>query len=180
MIYVLDPDRRLIYANPAWDRFAAENGAPWQLKEIFATQSIMACVPEVLRDFYKALYQSVAATGKPVGHTYECSSAEKFRLFHMLLMPLKHRAGIVSFNSLIAEEPHKRASVEAQLERYLTPDALIIMCAHCRRMKQGRGPAWDWVPDLVERPPDNVSHGLCPICLKYHLARRRRLSLDPI
>jgi len=27
---------------------------------------------------------------------------------------------------------------------------------------------WDWVSEWVERPPANVSHSLCPICLSYH------------
>ena len=52
------------------------------------------------------------------------------------------------------------------------------MCAHCRRTRQRTGEAWDWVPGLVEQPLVNVSHGLCRICLEYHLARREAFARE--
>jgi hypothetical protein len=179
VIYAVDSDRRLFYTNPAWDRFAAENGATPRLKESYASQSIMDCVPEVLRDFYEQLYGSVTVKGAPTGHTYECSSREQYRLFHMLLLPLKHGAGVVHVNSLVAEEPHSRPRVEGLLQRCVTPEELIVMCSHCRRTNDEPAKCWDWVPDLVEEPPAHVSHGLCRICLEYHLARGRRLDESP-
>ena len=35
------------------------------------------------------------------------------------------------------------------------------MCMHCRRTRRTEeGDIWDWVPEFLAKPPDNVSHGL--------------------
>jgi hypothetical protein len=32
---------------------------------------------------------------------------------------------------------------------------------------------WDWVPGFLARLPENLTHGLCPICFRYYYPQGR-------
>jgi len=168
VIFALDAGLRLIYVNPAWYRFAAENGvAADELTRKYFGQSIQLVIPGALRDFYAAVYRHVLKKRECVQHTYECSSADRYRLMHMRLLPLRGGAGILCVNSVVSEGPHTRDSSSSNDQAYLE-DGLVNMCSSCRRTRRAQTEIWDWVPDYVDDPPFMVSYGLCPICHSYY------------
>ena len=175
-IFGIWPDRRLAYFNPWWFRFAVENGGEGSIPLDWALgRSVMDSVPDSLGDFYENLYRSVLdrdpASGSPVQHEYECSSAEIFRRFLMTLYRLGNQEGILVVNSLVIERPHDKAvrpPREPLPDAYSDEGGFIHQCASCRRvMNMKETGRWDWVPAWVARPPTRTSHTLCDTCMPF-------------
>ena len=174
VIYATDPELRLIYANPGWDRFAEANGAPHLVRAELMREGVLEVIRGPLKDFYRDRIVEALRTSKPVEHTFECSSAEVRRTFHMRILPLRNN-GLLVINSLSAEDAMP-AGREAKREEYADANRLISMCSHCRRTQKPDSGVWEWVPAFVRDQPDEVSHGLCPVCLEYHYLSQKRFS----
>ena len=71
-------------------------------------------------------------------------------------------------NSLVVNEPHAGHAFPAFEAHYRNSDGLLMMCSNCRRVRIGPVERWDWVPDFVDTPPSNVTHGLCRPCFEYY------------
>lgn len=160
----------ICYCNAAWDRFAAENsGNPDVLARSVMQKPLFHYIPDELTPYLKSLFQSARARGRPQAQDYECSSAQLFRLFRMQVYPLQPGKGFAVINALRVEKPHTRPACGPDEAQYLAEDGLLHMCANCRRTHRVNDPlAWDWVPEFVEHPRRNVSHGVCPICAEYY------------
>ena len=104
VIYATDPELRLIYANPGWDRFARANGAPHLVRAQLMRERLLEVIGGPLRDFYRDRFVEALRTSKAVEHTFECSSAEVRRIFQMRILPLRNN-GFLVMNSLTAEDP---------------------------------------------------------------------------
>lgn len=172
-VYALWPDFRLAYHNPAWHRFARENGADPTFAERWKLGCrVMDAVPEVVRPFYRAFFQSVLNAPShvlhPVRHEYECSSATLLRRFVMTVRALPESGGLITVNTLVLEQPHdplERPPCPPRTEAYTALDGLVHQCVHCRRVRHGHELVrWDWVPDWVTHVPANVCHTLCETC----------------
>jgi hypothetical protein len=174
VIYATDPDLRIVYANAAWDRFAANNKAAGLVREKLERKPILDSIAGPLREQYGAQFEAALSTGKSVEHLLDCPSSRVSRQIHMRILPLRN-GGLLFINSLIAEEPIVCGS-NASLDLYLDGNALFTMCSHCRRTRRVDNGAWEWVPELIEHPSEHVSHGLCQVCLQYHYLSRKRLG----
>jgi PAS domain-containing protein len=171
VIYVLNRHERILYCNPAWDAFAFKNNACHLERDSIVGRYSLRGVPPFLREFYESVYRLVLCTQRPWEHDYECSSPEKYRAFHMRVLPLS-RSYLLVENSLLVERFHRRrrhTKIDAQ---YINGYGLIIMCSHCRRTEhfdpQGQQ-EWHWVPSYLVTAPAPVSHGICPVCVSYYL-----------
>jgi hypothetical protein len=174
VIYATDPELRLIYANPGWDRFATTNGAPHLVRTQLRREGVLEVIRGPLREFYGDRFAEALRTSKPVEHAFECSSADVRRNFQMRILPLRNN-GLLVINSLTAEEATPLGRV-GNPEEYLDENRLINMCSHCRRTQRMDNGVWEWVPAFVKHQPADVSHGLCPVCLEYHyLSHKRQL-----
>jgi hypothetical protein len=176
-IFGLDDELRLAYVNPAWDRFARENGGQPEIRRHWDLGTpILHAVPESLRPFYERLLDpTVVHDGKDFPrtrrHEYECSSGSVFRWFHMEVLPLGRGAGLLVINSPIIVRAHgrDREPREPDLELFRDGHGIVRQCSHCRRVSRPRDDArWDWIPAWVEKAPPMTSHTLCPLCLDYH------------
>jgi hypothetical protein len=164
--YLLSLDLRIICVNDGWRRFARENGAPELATSFDSSTPVTDVCDEPLRTFYRAGFARVQARGEPWSLLYECSSPSRYRKFSMRADMTPHRDGFVVVHSLVAEAPLERASLDtANFAAYSNLSGLIVQCSNCRRARRGSdGDTWDWLPQLVTTPPDNVSHGLCSSC----------------
>jgi len=175
-VYAIDRRGTLLYVNTAWHRFARDNlGAPAVPVTWSVGANFFDAIPEPLKTFYRELFARAPRFGEslePASFCYECSSAERFRRYNMLVYSLPdddagEPAGHLVLNSLLEERPHDRDPHPPQREHYLDPHGIVHQCAHCRRVNNqgyrhsGRVPGW------VEAPPRNASHGLCPVCFDY-------------
>ena len=170
IVYLLDADRRLIYCNPAWDRFASQNdgdGLKWDGPRGTA---VLEATAEPLRPFYEEGFRKVDETREVWEHDFDCSSGDLYRRYHMEVKPLEATEGFFITNSLLVELPHRvdRLATPGAYTLYLRQGDIVKMCCHCRRTERSDGSQiWDWVPRYLESPPGLVSHGLCASCSTY-------------
>ena len=170
VIFCLDPDLMITYCNPAWDRFAIQNGA----QELCRPAPLGHCVLDFIggadRTYFEKHYRGVLQQSEPWERDYECSSSEAYRKFRLRVLPMQAVRGLFVINSLIVEQPHQLAAAPPLEETYRTARGLIVMCASCRRTRRNRPGVdiWDWVPGFVETLPVRTTHGVCPSCRELY------------
>ena len=169
--YMLNSDFRIMYFNPAWNRFAEANGAPKLTDPSLIGADLFDLIPEVLRPFYSGAFREVMATGRVWEKSYECSSPTLFRRFRMRIHLVKPQDWFVVTNSLVVERSHTRVMFRPNPNEYMDANGFISVCAHCRCSRHiNNADRWDFVPEYVE-PALNyaarISHGLCPVCRAY-------------
>ena len=173
VVYAVDGRNRLFFVNKAWDAFARANSGESLTSDQLTGVDICEGSEESLRSFYVALFDHVRTHSKPVDHMFECSSGSLYRELRMRVMPLASSNGLLIVNSVVIERPHNISPVSFAADRYVDASGLITMCASCRRTRQASLAAWDWVPDLVERNPRQLSYSLCNLCREYYYIERR-------
>jgi hypothetical protein len=168
--FALDEKLELIYCNPAWDRFAVQNGAPHLLAEKVLGAPVLRSTSGELSVYYQSLYDRALADRKPREHDFHCSSADVERLMRMHVYPLRSVPALLIVCSLRVERPHAETSGEPIQGLYRNEHGFIVMCSNCRRThRAGVEPeTWDWISDFVAHQPPLVSHSLCGLCLEYY------------
>ncbi len=170
-VYLVRSDLTLAGYNRAWVRFARENGGQAVLDRWILGSSILDAVSEpVLAAFYRRAFAAVRP-GAPFDHDYQCSSAGTFRRFHLHVQTLGETPILLVTNTLVVREPHDPARGPAMPfdpARYVDSRGRILQCAECRNTARADEQGWEWVPELVEPPRPEVSHGLCPVCLAIY------------
>lgn len=163
--YVLSKALTILRTNAAWDAFARQNGGDSLVSKETRHQCVLDVVPAPLRDFYVAGFARAAANDEQWIHDYECSSAETFRKFRMIVYPFN--GTFVVTHALIVEHAHDREPREPGVT--YEQEGVVTICAHCRRVRNRVvTDRWDWVPSYVLSPPRNLSHGLCVPCARYN------------
>jgi hypothetical protein len=158
------------YCNPAWNRFAQENGGgPDVLSARVLRKPFLQFVPEELIGHFHCLFKEARAAGRMQDQDYECSSPETFRIYRMQIYPMRPGSGFAVINSLRVAHPHTREAREPDRSQYCDSKGLICMCANCRRIRRLDHPAiWDWVPAYVHSLRRDLSHTVCPFCREYY------------
>jgi len=175
VIYVLDKSYTFMFCNPAWDEFYWKNGGkgPHACEAVLGT-SLFDVIPSVLEKFYADLYERANKTGLPVEHEYECSAPDEYRLLRLRVLPVE-RGFIVSNDSIdthVRPVPGRVNNPDESL--YRDKNGLIVMCSHCRRARRREKlNEWEYVPFFVMKPPADISHGLCDLCLEYYYPEKQ-------
>lgn len=162
--YALSSDLQLLEVNEGWRQFALRNNGAEILRDWVPGRLLLDAISEVLRPFFAAGYERALRTGLRWDHDYECNSAVELRKFRMIALP--SRTTLVVTHSPLVELPMDRPISEGTAD-YVS-NGFIVMCSHCRRTRNVMHQRWDWVPSFIARMPDNVSHGLCPACVRYY------------
>lgn len=183
-VYGLWPDLRLAYMNRAWSHFASENGGGTTFGRGWGLgRCILDAIAQPLRPFFVANYGRCLDESRPWEHVYQCSSAERYREYHMTVFPLGRREGLLVVNSLRVESPHARVALPPLEDRYRNANGIICQCSHCRRTRRvDEAAIWDWVAEWVKRSPKGTSHSICPECFGFHYSKARALAacfVDP-
>jgi len=148
-----------------------ENGGENWLRDRNLSTDLMAVIPPP-RGFCCKAWANVRRTGRPWDHEYECSSPGLLRRFHIhvtLLPGARDYVLLVVVNPLLVEKPHPDRLVGGGASLFVDQAGIITMCCHCRRKRLAlRQEEWVWAPFLVRVVPENVSHGLCPLCAQMH------------
>lgn len=170
-IYGIRPDGEIAYVNPAYLRFADQNGAGEEIRESWAVGSnAFEATIGPLERFYRDRFDECLRRGVVWDHLYECSSASKFREFNLRAFPLDGR-GLLIVHALVVQAPHDPATHVARLPelgRYMDEHGHITQCYHCRRVRcTCTPPRWDWVPQWVDHPPPYTTGTLCPPCAAH-------------
>ena len=167
-ICAVDPSGAIVWVNPAWRRFAIENGAP----EVANAPSYYGGISEPLREDFVRAFETSLRTGTPFELDYECSSPEERRTFRLRALPIRSEGLLVEHarvaTSIHPDEPHLPLD-----DRYADANGMILQCANCRRVRCVSSGAFDWVPAWVLTPRPQTSHGICPSCAGYYYGLRR-------
>jgi hypothetical protein len=149
--------------NPAWNAFALANGARWRDGAWAIGSALMDAIPGILKSFYADLFARARAGAAPVDHEYECSTPTLRRWYSMRVFPC-HASTFVVTHSLVRTAPVDVSEYRPE------PGAALLQCSHCRRVQRpGVVPeTWDFVPEYVQRVPENTSHGLCGPCMAFY------------
>lgn len=178
VIYGLSKDLKIIYANPAWGKFAGENGGDMEtLGHYLGTPIMDAIGGNKVQEFYQSQYEKVLSTGEKWTHVYQCSSATEYREHYQQVYPLKSNNGLLIINSIAQVAPWDEQDLadNTQTEQYLQSNGYIVQCSNCRQTQNALHPErWDWVPDFIAHPPKNVSHSICPVCFDYYWKNKKK------
>jgi len=158
VIYLLDKNLRIVYCNKAWDESAEHNGGVHLRRIEQVGRRVLDSNAEPLKTFYRSAFERALAEHEPWDHLYECSTPGLYREFHMQVLPLQAPPHLIVVNSLVVEKPHQRIKRPPLTALYRTTGGVVTMCMHCRRTRRGEGPdIWDWVPDFLASPPDDIN-----------------------
>lgn len=162
-------DGRLGYANAAWDTFARTNGAPGLPDKWPLGRDLLEAVPEDLQQFYREGWEWAAESGHPWSHTFDCSSPDEYRRHRMTCYGLGEGEGILVVNSVVVSSPWPSDAPSTQPHaEYREANGSSLQCSSCRRTKHVATGRWDWVPEWVQRWPDEARPTLCDVCMSYH------------
>lgn len=173
MAYALDENLVIAYCNPAWNRFARGNAGTGPVAGNPIGKCVLNSISEPLRTFYDGVYRSALQTGETWQHTYECSTPILYRRFRMQVSKLEGLKALVVTNFLEIECSHSadRKPKVAESKVYLSAEGFLAMCSNCRRVRQAiTSDTWDWVPEYLQNPGAEVSHGICSICIHQFLS----------
>lgn len=178
-VYGLSADLALNYLNPGWFVFAGANGGEPAISRRYPIGTYVGnAMAGAAKGFYLEVFQSVLRTEKVWHHDFECSTPNRFRIYHQSVYPLREERGLLVVNSLIREQPHDpgtRTSQPPEESLYIWETGFITQCSNCRRVQRVSEPGvWDWVPAWVEHMPVHTSHTFCPVCFEYYWGYRRR------
>lgn len=162
-LVALDPAGMILWVNPAWERFALANGGADVPARFGPGTSYFAGIAPPLRGFYESALEMALATGELFDREYECSSADKYRLFHMRALPIDG-TGLLLEHSLMVERPHDGEASHPGGQEYVRSNGTVLQCSNCRRTFHPATTTWHWIPSWVREPPPMTSHGLCRIC----------------
>lgn len=169
VVFCLDADLTITYCNPAWDRFARENGGPGLCRPGPIGRLLLDFIDGPDRDYFERLFHRLLLQSEPWERDFECCSGTTFRKFRQRVFPTRQTRGLAVINTLCIERPHDRASCPPLEEVYRDSRGMIVMCSGCRRTRRNLADEiWDWVPAFVHTIPAATSHGLCRPCWELY------------
>jgi hypothetical protein len=169
-VLALWPDLSIAYVNPAWIRFALENdGEP----AISRSWSVGACMLDAIappvRSFFEVQYRECLTERRVWDFDYECSSADRYRVFHLRVAPTPGAEALISIHTPRIDFDCVRDESPPILANYLQADGAVRQCCECRRFQRfGATDVFDWVPSWIRRRPQQVRQVLCPNCRSFY------------
>jgi len=167
--YRIDADDILVDLNPAWDRFALDNGAPELRGDRVRHRRLWAFIADPdARELHRRLLERLRSTGRAVTLPFRCDSPDTRRFMEMDIVPRADGAVVFHCRLLRSERRRPVALSDAGAGQ---AGPLVKMCSWCKRIEVAPG---DWrelevairALKLFEvDPPPGVSHGWCGTCL---------------
>lgn len=166
--YSIDENDVLVSVDEEWDVFAAANDG----RDAVAAKVVGRVLWGFLADdstiqIYKDIVARVRA-GRRARFTLRCDGPTRRRVLEMSITSPDGRAVDFETTVLRIEE---RAPVTLLARHAPRTDALILVCAWCKRFSVGVG-EWAEVEDAVARlrtfespPVPRMTHGMCEPCL---------------
>jgi hypothetical protein len=180
------PDLTIAYVNPAWARFAKDNGASNGFPDRWREGApFLEGVGKPLREYYRSHLMQALQSALPWVSEYECSSPKLFRLYRMDVTPVGQGQALLVMHTRLAQLPHAPGLAREPIDPtpYLDEHGHIPQCMHCRRVQRADAKhQWDWVPRWVERVPESATGSLCTNCIRTRypeLAKELGESLEP-
>ncbi|OMH29456.1 hypothetical protein [Motiliproteus sp. MSK22-1] len=167
-IYLLDEFLNIAGYNQYYLQFATENGAKHIEERYGLGKSVLSAISGDLKIYYRNSYTNALRNNSVFVQDYQCSSCDKFRLFHQTAYPIHGRVGLVLTNHCVIERDVKDSSVRLGQEHY-NLHGFVVQCSNCRKIQNhSKLNKWDWIPEALEQQLPNTSHSLCLHCLDHY------------
>lgn len=171
-IYGIARDLTINYVNPAWHRFAQENGGRPDYDPL--GRHVTDAMHEPHKSYFNAVYTGLFESGQVWQHEYDCSSDSVCRMFHQTVYPLRNRSSLLVVHSLRLAMEEARQPGRDIWASYVEHTGMVTSCVHCKRVRDVReNEKWDYLPQR-RQAAGQISHSLCQICYDYfykHLPR---------
>lgn len=164
-VAVIDAAGEILWTNPAWHDFAANNGAAG---ESVRWQSYFEPIAGPLRGYYESAFAAALRTGQVFEQDYECSTPEQRRFFRLRALPIRQTMLLVEHAIVAGELREDRPTEPPPEPAYRNEHGLLVQCSNCRRTRNPTTQGFDWVAAWVERCPSRTSHGVCPTCAGFY------------
>lgn len=168
VIFAVNRSGRIVYFNPAYERFAKDNGGGVDFAQKWG---LGACyfdaIGEPLRGYYVRRFEDVLRSEKIWTQRYFCNAPDKQRRDFLQWFP--SRGGILMVHSGRWSAAHDNAVDAPMALDEGAEAAAVVMCMHCRRTRRGDDPGrWDMVEAYLVSPPTAASYSLCPPCRAHY------------
>jgi CheY-like chemotaxis protein len=162
----LDTEATILWLNRAWRTFPLNTRVREGTLALGIGSSYFDAVYMPVRGNYEEIFFRVLATGKPFEHSFERSSADMFRMYHVRISSIGGR-GLLLEHRILGEHRHERVAA-APADAMLRTAPVVLMCCYCRRVARSATGSWEWLPDWVRSPPGQVSDGICTSCRRRY------------
>ena len=171
--YRIDASGRIVWVNPAWERFALENDGEAVMSGKIIRRNLFDMIADKRVCGIYAEVITRARQGTVVEFDYRCDAPAWRRTFSMTVTPLGD--GVVEFTSTLRHQ-EARPSVgflEAGMAR---DERLLKICSWCQKVAT---PAGTWLPveeavarlRLMEADTfPGITHGMCESCYSNAIA----------
>lgn len=165
-VAALWPDFTIAYVNPAWRRFALDNGGE---PEISRNWSLGACAMDAIaasiRPYYEDRFRQCFVTRQTWRLDYECSSADRFRIVQMRAFPTPGHEALIVIHTTRADFRCVREEGPARESCYRQSDGRLRQCCGCQKFQRCDGSGqWDWVRGWIRQRPADIFETLCESC----------------
>lgn len=166
-VWRLDQELRVRAVGAAWDRFAAENGAPTLDADHVVGRPWLSCVADATtRSLYLRLFSRVRESGEPVTVPIRCDAPDRRRWLDLTIAPDRD-AGLCLESRVRLVEP--RPPVALLDVRVPRSEETLRICGWCKRVElDGR---WVEVEQAAEdgrllesEVLPQLEHATCPAC----------------
>ena len=166
--YRIEPDLRIGWTSPNWDRFAFENGAAELTGGAVVGRPLLEFIDGAeTRALYASLLKRVQESGAEIDLAFRCDSPEK-RRFMTLHMSRDADGQVMLSAELLREEPRPRVGL-LDSERPRTGEPVEI-CSFCKRVET-RTDRWHEIEEAQmelgidgDSPLPPLLNTVCPDC----------------
>lgn len=175
---VLDASLRIRHVNPAWAKELLPGGITPPPASMLEGRHYLEFVHGPMRAkleqrFARVLQSSSARAEVLVS---ECNTTTEIQLLTTHIIPLRavdsnQPSGVVVLQSLVGVGSLRDRYVisEESVDAWRSPEGLLVQCGCCCRARDARDGAWRMNTSLLAAPaPENMSHGLCEMCLEAY------------
>lgn len=175
-LVAIDPSGVILWLNPAWQRFAEQNGGS-DLAQRFGVGALyFDGIAPPLRAYYELAFRESFAARRIFEQEYECSSPAEYRLMRLRALPITD-GGLLLEHSCVVHQTREWLTSAPVAASYRDEQGVILQCSNCRRVRRADHQGWDWVAAWVAQPPPHCSHGICKVCVGFYWGKRlRRLT----
>ena len=165
------PDGTIGYVNPRFDSVAREAGADPAFASSWGVgANYFAACPEIVGARIRSRIAAVLESNAPQEFDYLCPTPHSSATHMVRFYPFAESKALVLVHTLVREVPYPSSRLHPPvIERYRSAAGIVTQCMHCRCVRVvGDTPVWEFVPEFVERMPENTSHGICDPCLLHY------------
>lgn len=180
--YLIDREGTVSYVNQAWDLVAKPAQGPLAC-DVVGTPWLDWIAGDELRSWHQSLFDRLMRRTSGDSFECDCNTPDRYRLFAVRFESLARPGAtepeaVLQLTSMLEDAPiAERYPIGPPDEaRFRQPEGVILQCGGCRRVKVAGPPTpvWEYVPEWVVTPRQDISHGICEVCREVHYGMLRR------